>query len=194
MAQHGPAYGFSAELEKKRQASYDLNLEQQARDWILALTGSSVGTGDAFAADLKDGSVLCNLINKIKPGSVKKINKGKLPFPLMENIGAFLEGCRQCGVQSADLFQTVDLFEAKNMNQVVHCLHALGRASQKVPGFNGPFIGVKEADSRRVEFTEEQLKASEAQLGLLQDGQRKAASSLVDRSADVNKNYQQTWK
>lgn len=43
-------------------------------------------------------------------------------------------------------FQTVDLFENKNMTQVVHHFHALGRAVQKLPGYNGPQLGVKESD------------------------------------------------
>ena len=36
----------------------------------------------------------------------------------MENIGFFLKAAHEYGVLETDLFQTVDLFEAKNMNQV----------------------------------------------------------------------------
>ncbi len=36
----------------------------------------------------------------------------------MENIGFFLKVAEGYGVAELDLFQTVDLFEAKNMNQV----------------------------------------------------------------------------
>jgi transgelin len=56
--------------------------------------------------------------------------------------------CKQLGVPETDLFMTVDLFEAKNMVQVIQTLHSLGRQSQRVPGFPGPYIGVKLADSR----------------------------------------------
>ena len=33
--------------------------------------------------------------------------------------------------QATDLFQTVDLYEAKNMTLVVNGIHALGRAAQR---------------------------------------------------------------
>lgn len=39
-------------------------------------------------------------------------------------------------------FRTVDLYEAKNMNQVIHCIHALARAAKNIPGFKGPFMEV----------------------------------------------------
>ena len=43
-----------------------------------------------FGEALKDGTVLCQLINAIKPGSVKKVNKPGMPFRELENISAFL--------------------------------------------------------------------------------------------------------
>jgi hypothetical protein len=80
----------------------------------------------------------------------------------------------------------VDLYEAKNMTQVVHHFHALGRATQKLPGFSGPYLGVKESDrhvrpstvlcndelivSQEVQFTEEQLNRGKGELGLLTAG------------------------
>jgi len=57
-------------------------------------------------------------MNKLQPGSVKKINTGSMAFKLMENIGNFLEAAATYGVPKADLFQTVDLYEAENIPQV----------------------------------------------------------------------------
>lgn len=45
----------------------------------------------------------------------------------MENIGTFLAGCEAYGLKKTDLFQTVDLYEAQNMPQVIATIHALGR-------------------------------------------------------------------
>ena len=58
------------------------------------------------------------LINKLQPGSVTKINTGKMAFKLMENISNFLDAATRYGVAKTDLFQTVDLYEAENIPQV----------------------------------------------------------------------------
>lgn len=45
----------------------------------------------------------------------------------MENISIFLRGAEALGVPKHDLFQTVDLFEKKNMTQVVDSIFAISR-------------------------------------------------------------------
>ncbi|KAF9135653.1 hypothetical protein BGW39_001533 [Mortierella sp. 14UC] len=45
----------------------------------------------------------------------------------MENISNFLNAARQLGVQSSDLFQTVDLYEGKDMTQVISTILTLER-------------------------------------------------------------------
>jgi len=116
-------------LKAKRDASYDPKLEADAKQWIESVTGEKLG-GDVHEA-LKSGVVLCNLINKLYPGKVAKIGKGNMPFVQMENIGAYLNGCKSLGLQTHDLFQTVDLYEAKNMNQVITNVLALRRVHTK---------------------------------------------------------------
>jgi len=117
MANHGPVYGLDAELEDKRKAQYDPKLEQEAKDYIKAKTGTTIGD---FHDGLKDGIVLCNLIRTVASGaSVGAPKSSKMPFVQMENIAAYLAGCSKLGMKTHDLFQTVDLFEAKNLNQVV---------------------------------------------------------------------------
>jgi hypothetical protein len=43
-------------------------------------------------------------------------------FKQMENIGNFLKACRALGVPSFDCFETLDLFEEKNMVGVLRCV------------------------------------------------------------------------
>ena len=66
-------------------------------------------------------------MNKLKPGSVKKITKSGGGFALRENVSQFLTAAKAYGVPDNELFQTVDLFEKKNISQVTMTLHALGR-------------------------------------------------------------------
>lgn len=47
-------------------------------------------------------------------------------FLQMENIELFLVYCQSYGVPKTSLFQTVDLYEGRNMAQVLSCLQALG--------------------------------------------------------------------
>jgi hypothetical protein len=125
MANHGPSYGLDAELAAKMSAKLDPALLQEASDYVAKRTGVKV-TG-TLGAHLNDGTVLCALANAIQPGVVAKVNKQKMPFMKMENIQAFLNACQAWGMKPADLFQTVDLYEEKNMVAVITCLLAVKR-------------------------------------------------------------------
>ena len=61
---------------------------------------------------------MCKLINKISPGSVKKIKEKGPNFMLMENVQAFQEAIKKYGVPDMGIFQTADLFESRNISQV----------------------------------------------------------------------------
>lgn len=53
------------------------------------VTGEDISTsGDMenFFEVLKDGTLLCKLVNCLQPGSVKKVNESKMAFKCMENI------------------------------------------------------------------------------------------------------------
>lgn len=63
------------------------NKEQEAEvlEWIEAVLGEKLPKGD-YEDILKDGVILCQLINKLAPGSVKKIQTKGTNFQLMENV------------------------------------------------------------------------------------------------------------
>jgi len=118
-------YGDLAERVERMNAKYNPELEKEVRAWIEAKTGQKLGSD--FHAALRDGQVLCKLANALRPGSVAKINSGNLAFKQMENINNFIEAARNIGVRPADLFQTVDLYEANNMTQVLTTLDNVKR-------------------------------------------------------------------
>ena len=93
-----------------------------------------------FAEMLKDGVMLCNLINALQPGSVKKINTLKTSFKQRENIEMYLKACATYGLKEQDLFQVNDLFETKNPHLVVDNIYALGGIAQ-MKSWTGPALG-----------------------------------------------------
>ena len=65
---------------------YEANLDAQARDWINQIVGTDIpidGNPTTLQEALRDGVILCNLINKLAPGSVPKINSTKMAFKMV---------------------------------------------------------------------------------------------------------------
>jgi hypothetical protein len=89
---------------------------------------------------LKSGVWLCTLLNKVRPGTIRKINKMSIAYMQLENIQGFISGCRSLGMADRDLFDTVDLFEKKNMPQVAHSILEFGKLARSFPEhFQGPY-------------------------------------------------------
>ncbi|KAL0273224.1 UNVERIFIED_CONTAM: hypothetical protein PYX00_005956 [Menopon gallinae] len=153
----------------------DPQQDKEAQEWIECVLGEKFPAGVAYEDHIKDGQVLCRLMNKLAPGSVPKINTGGGQFKMMENINNFQQAMKNYGVPDLDVFQTVDLWEKKDIAQVTLSLFALGRATYKHPEWKGPYLGPKPADENKREFTEEQLRAGEGIIGL-QAGQNKGAT------------------
>ena len=107
------------------------------------------------------------MMNKISPGSVAKFKQSGPAFLLMENVQAFLAAIKKYGVPDEEVFQTPDLFEARNIPQVTLCLYALARTTQKHPEYNGPKMGPKMATENKRNFSEEQIRQGrDGQVGL----------------------------
>lgn len=185
MANRPKGYGMTAELANKKAAKYDPKLAEEVLEWMTLVLQDNgldeladklptdVRNQKDFAMPLKDGIILCNVINTLEAGTVKKINKGKAPFAMMENVSQFLAGCEKLGCSKTDLFQTVDLYEYQNIPQVVNGIVALGRKAQKF--YDGPALGPQEATENRREFDEDTLNAGKGIIGL-QAGSNQGAS------------------
>jgi len=180
-------YGLDADLAAKAAAKYDNALEAQCRMWIEAVTGDKMGEC-ALQEELKDGIVLCHLVNAIAPGSTAAPSSSKMPFKQMENISMYLDACLKLGVPQIAQFQTVALFENKDMMAVLMNLQALGSQAQRL-GFGGPMLGAKIATANRRSFTEEQLAAglhTQTFLGTGSHGQANQAG-MIDHSKNIDK-------
>ncbi|KAG0231087.1 hypothetical protein BGW42_000504 [Actinomortierella wolfii] len=117
----------SVDLVGKRLREEQLQSKiKAAREFIESTLGITLPHADLHES-LKDGVILCKLANRLRPGTVEQISLKNLPFVKMENISNFLNAAKKLGVQSSDLFQTVDLYEGKDMVQVVSTILTLAR-------------------------------------------------------------------
>ncbi|XP_032534143.1 LIM domain only protein 7 isoform X13 [Chiroxiphia lanceolata] len=142
-------------MEGREDAECDCQVAfAEAQRWVEAVTGKNFGTKD-FRAALENGVLLCDLINKIKPGIVKKINRLSTPIAGLDNINVFLKACENIGLKEAQLFHPGDLQDLSNrvtvkpeetnrrVKNVLITLYWLGRKAQSNPHYNGPYLSLK---------------------------------------------------
>ncbi|XP_073465724.1 transgelin-2-like [Aquarana catesbeiana] len=174
MANKGPSYGLSREDQLKIDQKYDPELENILVQWISAQCNNKVGEPEeagqiGFQKWLKDGVILCYLINSLAPGSVSKIQSSNLPFKQIEQVSQFLKACEKYGIAAADQFQTADLWEGKDMTRVQQTLKNLG--SLAVTKGDGHFKGdpnwfPKKSMEIKRGFTQDKLKEGQSVIGL----------------------------
>ncbi|KAM5313241.1 LIM domain only protein 7 isoform 4-T4 [Glossophaga mutica] len=126
----------------------------EAQRWVEEVTEKNFETKD-FRASLENGVLLCDLINKIKPGVIKKINRLSTPIAGLDNINVFLKACEQIGLKEAQLFHPGDLQDLSNrvtvkqeetdrrVKNVLITLYWLGRKAQSNPYYNGPYLNLR---------------------------------------------------
>ncbi|XP_053560784.1 transgelin-2 [Bombina bombina] len=183
MANKGPSYGLSREVQQRIDQKYDPDLEVILVQWIIAQCGPTCKEPEAPGKEalqkwLKDGEVLCILINSLAPKSVDRIQKSDKSFKQMEQISQFLRACEKYGIPPTDLFQTVDLWEGKNMASVQRTLMNLGGiAVTKSDGFfrGDPNWFPKKSQENKRAFSQDKLKEGQSVIGL-QMGTNKGAS------------------
>ncbi|ELV13882.1 Transgelin [Tupaia chinensis] len=186
MANKGPSYGMSREVQSKIEKKYDEELEERLIEWIIVQCGPDVGRPDrgrlGFQVWLKNGVILSKLVNSLYPDGCKPVkvpeNPPSMVFKQMEQVAQFLKAAEDYGVTKTDMFQTVDLFEGKDMSAVQRTLMALG--SLAVTKNDGHYRGdpnwfMKKAQEHKREFTESQLQEGKHVIGL-QMGSNRGAS------------------
>lgn len=157
-------------------------------EWIQLITGIKV----TDIEELRSGVVLCALIEKLQPGSVPASvirnaaqNPQLPPFTQRENIAMFLAAASKFGVPDHELFETEDLYDARDLQVVARALRSLSRlAHKKSPDV--PAIGPKLAEKHvPPKFSSERYAGwSEQQYGPMRsmiDGAQKLRESMKER-------------
>uniref|UniRef100_A0AAY5JZ30 Transgelin-3 n=1 Tax=Esox lucius TaxID=8010 RepID=A0AAY5JZ30_ESOLU len=175
MANRGPSYGLSREVQEKIDQKYAPDLEARLVDWIILQVGGGIDRPDPgrlnFQSWLKDGTGM---------PSHSPCHQTLPPLILMEKISQFLQAAEAYGVITGDLFQTVDLWEGKDMAAVQRTLSALG--SLALTKDDGQYRGEpdwfhRKAQENRREFSEEQLRQGRSLIGMQMGGKSGASQS-----------------
>ena len=66
-------YGIQAAVTAKTASKRSPNVEQALLTWVFENIDEKVPEGVSYEETLKDGVVLCKLMNKIKPGAIDKV-------------------------------------------------------------------------------------------------------------------------
>ncbi|SAL94867.1 hypothetical protein [Absidia glauca] len=115
--------------DHQRQEQY-LQNEKSVIAFLNQILGLNLQVGGLDDA-LKDGVLLCRLINKIRPGTIKHVGQKDLTFVKMDNITSFLQGAKQIGLTDTQLFETSDLFEGKDLLAVMNTVMVLQHRYQQ---------------------------------------------------------------
>ncbi|XP_067663284.1 LIM domain only protein 7-like isoform X1 [Haliotis asinina] len=87
----------------------ELALHETER-WIQAVTRKSFMYPDDPRKSLENGILLCELLNCLRPGSIKRINKQATPIAGLDNLNVFLSSLKNhFGLQDSHLFDVADL-------------------------------------------------------------------------------------
>uniref|UniRef100_A0A9J7YAV4 LIM domain 7a n=1 Tax=Cyprinus carpio carpio TaxID=630221 RepID=A0A9J7YAV4_CYPCA len=126
----------------------------EAQRWIEAVTKKKFWNSN-FRSSLENGLLLCDLINKIRPGVIKKLNRLATPIAGLDNINLFLKACAKLGLKEAQLFHPGDLQDlstrvtvkpqesSRRLKNVLITIYWLGRKAHSDPFYNGPYLKLK---------------------------------------------------
>ncbi|XP_061327583.1 LIM and calponin homology domains-containing protein 1 isoform X1 [Pezoporus flaviventris] len=138
----------------------------EAQKWIEQVTGRSFGDKD-FRSGLENGILLCELLNAIKPGLVKKINRLPTPIAGLDNIILFLRGCKELGLKESQLFDPGDLQDTSNrvtiknidcsrkLKNVLVTIYWLGKAANNCTSYSGSTLNLKEFEGLLAQMRKE---------------------------------------
>jgi len=148
----GDAYRTEAKFEQKYDEEEKLGTPGAVITWITKVLGSDVPAfpgqdWKSIQDHLKDGVVLCKLINKLNAFAGKDATtfkaKATSSFVAMANIENFNNAAKDFGVPQTALFQTPDLYEGRKgpLLNVINCLNQLGFVANSkgfTPKYEGP--------------------------------------------------------
>ncbi|XP_067299759.1 rho guanine nucleotide exchange factor 7a isoform X1 [Pseudorasbora parva] len=182
-----------------------MNPAEQTVTWLITLgvlesPKKTISDPDGFLqSSLKDGVVLCRLLERLRPGTTDKIFQDpKNDNECLSNITEFLKGC---AVFRVEPFEAGDLLQGHNFSRVLTTLVALNKVTADI-GIGSDSVCSRHSSAHRIKSFES--LASQSSLGrsskLLQNQFRSLVSNFGDMTENSNAqlvvkarfNFQQT--
>ncbi|CAL8387797.1 unnamed protein product [Gadus morhua 'NCC'] len=126
----------------------------EAQRWIEAVTEKQFGSQD-FRSALENGVLLCDLVNKIHRGLIRRVNRLSTPIAGLDNLNVFLKACKKLGLKEAQLFHPGDLQDlssrvtvkpqetSRRLKNVLITIYWLGRQAFYDSFYDGPNLNLK---------------------------------------------------
>ncbi|XP_028999610.1 LIM domain only protein 7-like isoform X6 [Betta splendens] len=126
----------------------------EAQRWIEEVTEKSFDCNN-FRAALENGVLLCDLINRLKPGIIKRLNRLSTPMAGLDNVNVFLKACGKLGLNESQLFHPGDLQDlstrvtlrqdesSRRLKNVLITIYWLGRKAHQDAFYSGPQLHFK---------------------------------------------------
>ncbi|XP_062383823.1 rho guanine nucleotide exchange factor 7b [Sardina pilchardus] len=134
-----------------------MNPAEQTVTWLITLgvlesPKKTISDPEGFLqTSLKDGVVLCKLLERLRPGSVEKIcQEPRNDSDCLSNIREFLKGCTAFRVET---FEANDLFQGQNFTKVLNSLVSLNNATADI-GLGGDSVCGRHSSTHRIKSFE----------------------------------------
>ncbi|XP_078030707.1 rho guanine nucleotide exchange factor 7a isoform X2 [Epinephelus lanceolatus] len=143
-----------------------MNSAEQTVTWLITLgvlesPKKTISDPEAFLqSSLKDGVVLCRLLERLSPGSTEKIyQEPKNDGECLSNIKEFLKGCTSFRVEP---FEASDLLLGLNFSKVLSSLVSLNKVTADI-GVGSDSVCARHSSAHRIKSFES--LSSQASLG-----------------------------
>ncbi|XP_067266020.1 rho guanine nucleotide exchange factor 7a isoform X1 [Chanodichthys erythropterus] len=166
-----------------------MNPAEQTVTWLITLgvlesPKKTISDPDGFLqSSLKDGVVLCRLLERLRPGTTDKIFQDpKNDSECLSNITEFLKGC---AVFRVEPFEAGDLFQGHNFSRVLTTLVALNKVTADI-GIGSDSVCTRHSSAHRIKSFES--LASQSSLGRSSKLLHNQFRSLVSNFGDMTEN------
>ncbi|XP_073412944.1 rho guanine nucleotide exchange factor 7 isoform X2 [Dendrobates tinctorius] len=113
-----------------------MNSAEQTVTWLITLgvlesPKKTISDPEGFLqASLKDGVVLCRLLERLLPGTIDKVYpEPRTDTECLGNIREFLKGCSHFNLET---FEANDLYQGQNFNRVLNSLVLLNKVTADI--------------------------------------------------------------